>query len=198
MILINLTGGPGAGKTTLLYYLAYRLKQAGIRTEVTMEASREHHIYVYPPGQVPPQLLDNQVLVFGQQFERIKRFDRHKFEVVLCDSALEQQTMYYEGHPYAANLKKVAADCAKQFETYNVFINRTLGVYDPESRVQRTEADAIAFDKKVRKLFRNKFWREVTWDQVEKLGDEVIALALSKRSPSPKRQASIRRRSKKA
>lgn len=181
MILINLTGGPGAGKTTLLYYLAYRLKQAGIRTEVTMEASREHHIYVYPPDRVPDQLLDNQVLVFGQQFERIKRFQRHKFEVVLCDSALEQQTMYYEGHPYAANLKKVAADCAKQFETYNVFIHRTAGVYDAESRLQKTEAEAAAMDKKVRKLFKNKFWMEVGWDETEKLGDAVIALALSKR-----------------
>ena len=188
---------PGAGKTTLCYYLAYRLKQAGIRAEVTAEASREHHIYVYPPDRVPLQLLDNQVLVFGQQFERIKRFQRHNFEVVLCDSALEQQTMYYEGHPYAANLKKVAADCAKQFETYSVFINRTPGVYDPESRVQKTEAEAVAFDKKVRKLFKNKFWREVTWDQVEKLGNEVIALALSKRQPSPKQQPSARRRSKK-
>ena len=130
---------------------------------------------------MPLQLLDNQVLVFGQQFERIKRFQRHNFEVVLCDSALEQQTMYYEGHPYAANLKKVATDCAKQFETYSVFINRTPGVYDPESRVQKTEAEAVAFDKKVRKLFKNKFWREVTWDKVEELGDAVIALALSKR-----------------
>lgn len=196
MILINLTGGPGAGKTTLLYYLAYRLKQAGIRTEVTMEASRENHIYVYPPDRTPVQLLDNQVLVFGQQFEKIKSKERHGFEVVLCDSALEQQTMYYEGHPYAANLKKVAADCAKQFKTYNVFIHRTPGVYDAESRLQKTEAEAVAMDKKVRKLFGDKFWKEVTWNEIEKLGDDVVALALSKRKPSPKQQPSARRRSK--
>jgi molybdopterin-guanine dinucleotide biosynthesis protein len=187
MILINLTGGPGAGKTTLTYYLAYRLKQAGIRTEVTAEASREHHIYVYPPDRVPDQLRDNQVLVFGQQFERIKRFQRHGFEVALCDSALEQQTMYYEGHPYAKNLAKVAADCAKQFETYNVFIHRTPGTYDAESRLQKTEAEAVAFDKKVRKLFNNKFWMEVGWNQLEELGDAVVKLALSKRKKKKKR-----------
>ena len=181
MILINLTGGPGAGKTTLCYYLAYRLKQAGVRTEITSEAAREHHIYVHLPDRVPPQLLDNQVLVVGQQFERIKRFERHGFEVVLCDSAMEQQTMYFKGHPYAGNLAKVCEDCARQFKTYNVFINRTPGVYDPESRVQKTEAEAVAFDKKVRKLFKNKFWREVTWSEIEKLGDDVVKLALSKR-----------------
>jgi nicotinamide riboside kinase len=190
MILINLTGGPGAGKTTLSYYLAYRLKLMGVRTELTSESSREHHIYTYPPDRVPLQLLDNQVLVVGQQYERIKRLARHDFEVALCDSALEQQTMYFEGHPYEKNLTKVAADCAKQFETYSVFIKRTPGIYDPESRVQRTEADAVAFDKKVRKLFKNKFWMEVGWDEIEKLGDAVIALALSKRKKAPRKKPS--------
>lgn len=180
MILINLTGGPGAGKTTLCHYLAYRLKLAGIRTEVTGEASRDH-IYAYPADRVPLQLLDNQVLVVGQQFEKIKKFHRHNFEVVLCDSALEQQTMYFEGHAYAKNLKLVMADCARQFETYNVFIHRTKGVYDPESRVQRTEAEAIAFDGKVRRLFKNRFWKEVKWNEIEELGDAIVALALSKR-----------------
>lgn len=182
MILINLTGGPGAGKTTLSYYLAYRLKKAGIRAELTSEASREHHIYTYPPDRVPQQLLDNQVLVTGQQLERVTRLKRHNFEVAICDSALEQQSLYYAGHPYAANLKKVLADAAKQFETYNVFIKPRPGTYDPESRLQKTEAEARAMDKDVRKLFKGKFWMEVGWDEEEKLGDAVVKLALEKRA----------------
>jgi len=183
MILINLCGGPGAGKTTLSYYLAYRLKKAGFRTELVSEAAREHHIYHYPADRVPQQLLDNQVLNFGQQFERVLRLQRHNFEVVIADSPLEQQQLYFEGHPYVKSLKAVIADCAKYFETYNVFINPRPGTYDPESRLQKTEAEARGLDKNVRKLMKNKFWQEVDWDQEEKLGDALVKLAKSKRAP---------------
>ena len=186
MILINLTGGPGAGKTTLSYYLAYRLKKAGIRTELTSEASREL-IYAYPPDRVPLQLLDNQILVVGEQYERVLRLKRHGFEVAVCDSAMEQQIIYFKGHPYEKTLEAVVADTAKQFETYSVFIRPKPGVYDPESRTQRTEAEARALDKDVRKRFRNKFWMEIGWDEEEKLGDAVVALALSKRKKGKKK-----------
>jgi putative alpha-1,2-mannosidase len=187
MILINLCGGPGAGKTTLSYYLAYRLKKAGIRTELTSESAREHHIYTYPADRVPQQLLDNQVLVVGQQYERILRLKRHGFEVALCDSALEQQSIYFTGHVYEKTLKAVIKDCATQFETYSVFIHPNPGTYDPESRTQKTEAEARALDKNVRKLFGDKFWMEINWDGEEKLGDAVVALALSKRLKKKKR-----------
>ncbi len=189
MILINLCGGPGAGKTTLSYYLAYRLKKAGLRTELTSESAREHHIYTYPADRVPQQLLDNQVLVFGQQFERVLRLQRHGFEVALCDSALQQQAIYFKGHPYEKNLKAVTLDAAKLFESYNVFINPKPGTYDPESRLQKTEAEARAMDAEVREVMENNFWMEIGWDDEEKLGDAVVALALSKR-PQIKRQAS--------
>jgi hypothetical protein len=35
---------------------------------------------------------------------------------------------------------------------------------------------------------KNKFWMEIGWDQEEKLGDAVVALALSKR-PKIKKKA---------
>jgi predicted ATPase len=180
MILINIAGGPGAGKTTMSYYLAYRLKKAGFRVELTSEAAREH-IYTYPADRVPVQLLDNQVLNFGQQYERALRLKRHNFEVAISDSPLEQQALYIKGHPYEKTLKAVIADCAKQFDTFNIFIKPNPGVYDPESRLQKTEAEARALDGNVRRLLKNNFWMEVNWDEEEKLGDAVIALALSKR-----------------
>ena len=188
MILINIAGGPGAGKTTISYYLAYRLKKAGIRTELTSEAAREH-IYTFPADRVPVQLLDNQVLNFGQQYERALRLKRHNFEVAISDSPLEQQALYFEGHHYEKSLKAVIADCAKQFETYNIFINPKPGTYDPESRLQKTEEEARALDANVRKLLNNNFWMEVGWDEEEKLGDAVVKLALSKR-PGIKRVSS--------
>jgi predicted ATPase len=183
MILINLCGGPGAGKTTLSYYLAYRLKAAGIRTELVGESAREHHIYDSTPGTVAPPLLDNQVLLAGQQFERVKRLKRHNFEAAVCDSPVEQGLLYCPDHIYFKNLKATIDDLMKEFEpeVYNVWINPRPGSYDPESRVQRTEAEARSLDKTVRKLLKNKFWKEINWDEEEKLGDAVVALALSKR-----------------
>src|SRR5271167_5002531 len=162
MILINIAGGPGAGKTTMSYYLAYRLKKAGFRAELTSEAAREH-IYTYPADRVPVQLLDNQVLLAGQQFERTLRLKRHNFEVAISDSPMEQGLLYCADHNYFKSLKATITDVATNFDTFNVFINPRPGSYDPESRVQKTEAEARAHDTTVRKLMGDKFWMEIGW-----------------------------------
>jgi hypothetical protein len=180
MILINLCGGPGCGKTTLSFYLAYRLKKAGVRAELVGEAARDH-IYSWPPDRAPFPLLDNQLLLVGQGYERILRLQRHNFEVAVNDSPLVQCLLYCKGHVYYANLEKTIRDVEPNFDTYNVFIHPRPGCYDPESRTQRTEADARALDQTARDLMHNKFWMEVQWDEEEKLGDAVVALALSKR-----------------
>lgn len=181
MFIIATCGGPSAGKSTLAAYLYWRLKKAGIRTELTGESAREYHIYPHAVGQTPPQLLDNQILVVGEQYERLLRLKRHNFEVAICDSSLEQQSIYFKGHIYEKTLKAVIKDCAAQFETYNIFIHPNPGSYDPESRTQKTEAEARALDKEVRKLYGNKFWMEINWNEEEKVGDAVVNLALSKR-----------------
>jgi predicted ATPase len=187
MILIDLYGGPGAGKTTLSYYLVYRLKMAGIRTELVGEAAREHHIYNSAPGNIAPPLLDNQILLAGQQFERIFRLQRHDFEVAVNDSPLIQGMLYCEGQIYHDNLKKTIRSVEGYFETYKVMIYPRPGSYDPESRVQRTEKEARALDKTVIKLAKGKFWKEVGWEGWETLGDAIVALALTKRSKRKKK-----------
>ena len=184
MIIINMVGGPHAGKSTMAAYLYYRLKKAGIRAELVSEAAREHHIYQYPADRVPEQLKDNQVLVFGEQYERVLRLQRHNFEVAVCDSSLEQQQIYFKGHLYEKSLKAVVDDCAKHFDTYNVFIHPDPGKYDPESRTQRTETEARSLDKIVRELMGN-FWLEINWDQESLLGDRAVQLVLSKRQSLP-------------
>jgi predicted ATPase len=189
MILINICGGPGAGKTTLAYYLTFRLKKAGIHAEFVGEAAREHHIYDHDPKKVPAPLLDNQVLLAGQQYERILRLKRHEFEVVVSDSPLAQGLLYCEDHAYFKNLKATIRDLEKSFETYNVWVNPRPGSYNPESRVQKTEAEARALDKTARKLV-GTIWYEADWDEEEKLGDEIIALALSKRKKKRPRSKS--------
>jgi len=188
MILINLCSGPGGGKTTLSYYLAYRLKKAGLRAELVGEAAREEHIYNNHPDKVAAPLLDNQVLLAGQQYERTLRLQRHSFEVAISDSPIEQGLLYCSKAKYFKNLKATVYDLVESFETYNVFVNPRPGSYDAESRVQKTEAEARAHDKTVRKLMKNKFWMEIGWDEEEKLGDAVVKLALSKRKKKRKKK----------
>jgi hypothetical protein len=164
----------------MAYYLTYRLKKAGFRVEFVGEAAREEHIYDAAPGSVAPPLLDNQVLLAGQQYERVLRLKRHSFEVAICDSPLIQGILYCQGHFYAKNLQRTIRNLENEFDTYNIFIRPRPGSYDPESRVQRTEAEARALDKDVKKLIK-KFWMEVGWDDEEKVADAVIKLAASER-----------------
>lgn len=188
MILIDLYGGPGAGKTTLSFYLMYRLKLAGVRAELVGEAAREHHIYDSTPGSVAPPLLDNQVLLAGQQFERILRLQRHNFEVAVNDSPLIQGMLYCEGQAYYDHLMKTIRSLEPYFETYKIMVNPRPGSYDPESRVQRTEKEARALDKTVRKLAKEDFWASLGWDDWEDLGDAVVRLVLSKRKKKTSRK----------
>jgi hypothetical protein len=188
MVLFNLCGGPGAGKTTLSYYLAYRLKKEGFRTELVGEAARGH-IYKGPVGKPPAPLLENQVLLVGQQYERILRLRRHGVEVAVSDSPIVQCLLYCQDHPYFQNLKAVIQDIEPQLDAYSIFIHPREGCYDPESRTQKTEAEARALDQTVRDLIGD-FWLEINWDQESLLGDRAIQLVHSIRRSLPSSAAS--------
>jgi len=188
MVLFNLCGGPGAGKTTFGYYLAYRLKKAGVRADLLYEPARDL-IYGGVPNTVPPPLLDNQILMVGQTYERVLRLQRHGFEAVVSDSPIIQCLLYCKGHIYYDNLKKAIRDIEPNFDTFNVFIHPRPGSYDPESRTQRTEADARALDTTVRDLVGD-FWLEINWDQESLLGDRAVELVLSTRQSLPASAAS--------
>lgn len=175
MILFNLCGGPGSGKSTISYYLAYRLKKAGFRTELVGEAAREEHIYDSTPGSVAPPLMDNQVLLAGQQYERILRLQRHGFEAVISDSPMIQGTMYCKDHFYYNRLFDLCRQLELNFKTYNIFVNRKPGTYDPESRVQKTEFEAMRFDQEVRNIIPD-IWESTEWGQESSLADKVLTI----------------------
>jgi adenylate kinase family enzyme len=172
MIIVNLFGGPGAGKTTVAYYLAYRFKQAGFRAELVGEAAREL-IYDRNPGITAVQLLDNQLLISGLQYERFKRLERHGIEVAIADSPLSM------GLAYAAHLPEYRGLCDTVYrierglpKPINVFINRTPGVYDKESRAQ-DEKQAMALDANIRELLGH-FDYDLVWGQECSFADALI------------------------
>ena len=165
------------------YYLAYRLKKAGLRTELIYEPSRDLIFGGYP-DRPPHQLLDNQVLMVGETYERALRLKRHGIDVAVSDSPIVQCLLYCQGHPYYENLKRVIRDIEQSFDIYNVFIHPEAGCYDPESRTQKTEAEARALDMTVRDLIKD-FWLEINWDQESLLGDRAVELVRSIRQSLP-------------
>ena len=173
MILFNLCGGPGAGKTTASYYLLYRLKKAGYRAEFVGEAAREI-IYAGHADRTAEQLLDNQVLLLGLQYERTLRLKRHGVQVAISDSPIVQGAMYCKQFPFYRPLVEIMRTVEREFRTCNIFIERNFP-YDPESRVQRTEAAARAHDKDVKELIGD-FWLEVKAGQEVMLANRVLKL----------------------
>lgn len=172
MLLVNLVGGPGAGKSTLAHYLTYRCKKARFRTEFVGEAAREL-IYDHDPKGTPPALLDNQVLLMGLQYERILRLERHGVQVAISDSPLRQNIMYINDTAYKQHLQATVECLEANFNVLNVFVRRTKGVYDPESRVQKTEAEASMYDQEALK-FVSPIDIFIDWGSEEKVADFII------------------------
>lgn len=151
VILVNLFGGPGAGKTTLAAYLFYRFKQLGYRAELVGEAAREIIYDRNPPaeGGTAAQLLDNQFLISGLQSERIKRLERHGIEIAIADSPLKMGLLYVaDGYMKDALSRAIARFDENHPHQINVFVQRTPGKYDKESRAQ-SEEEAVQFDRAI-------------------------------------------------
>lgn len=173
MIVVNIWGGPGSGKTTLAYYLTYICKKAGLRAEFVGEAAREEHIYDSTPGIIPPPLLDNQILLAGQQYERIVRLRRHNFQVAISDSPVQQGVLYCTNPSHTRLLTPLVFSLQNELKSINIFANREPGTFDAESRVQRNEAEAAAFDEKVRSLAPSMQF-EAHWGSEFSLGQMLI------------------------
>lgn len=172
MNVIQLVGGPGAGKSTIAAYLFYRFKKAGYRTELVGEAAREI-IYNANPGSTARQLMDNQMLVTGMQYERLQRLKRHGVAFAINDSPILQGLLYVNAVERLL-MQPLFEQMAKQFQTTNVFIQRTPGVWDRESRAQN-EAEAIMQDSMASKLLTSNYIMK--WGEEEKLADALLAHA---------------------
>lgn len=174
MLLVELVGGPGSGKTTLASYLNYRLKALKIRSELVIEGAREHHIYDSTPGVVAPPLLDNQFLVSAQQYERVLRLKRHNMEVAISDSPIITSLLYCSQNYYQP-LHDLLRIIEKELEPVYIKVPRRPGPFDPESRLQKTEAEAKALDARTYDLVGNG-WPTHDWDNMDATADLVIKL----------------------
>lgn len=142
---INLFGGPGSGKSTTAAALFAYLKNKGIDAELVGEEAKAQLYW----GSA--QQLQNQVLLAGLQYARLKNLERHGCKLAISDSPLIMQLAYCEQTPYFKELSALIRKINDEFLNTNVRVIRTKH-YSPFGRVQKTVEEAAGFDAIIDKL----------------------------------------------
>lgn len=157
MLLVNFASGPGAGKSTTSAYVFAKLKMAGVKAELVGEEAKD---LVY--NQAIP-MLDNQILILGEQYQRTKRLQEAGAEVAICDSPFVLSLVYSKNKPYHTELAALARKLESLYpDTVNIYIKR-VKPYMKFGRYQEAEA-AAALDQVALSLI-NPVHLQVTGDE---------------------------------
>ncbi len=147
MLLVNFNGGPGSGKSTTAAFVFAKLKMSGIKTDLVGEEAREK-IY---DGSI--KMLENQVLILGEQWQRITRLQNSGAEVAIADSPLALSILYSQGKPYATEITALVRRLEELMpNTYNIFVRR-VKPYNNFGRYQNEE-QARALDQQAMSLLK--------------------------------------------
>lgn len=144
MLLVNLTGGPGAGKSTTAAGIYFECKIAGFRAELVGEEARE---LIYD-GSI--KMLENQVLILGQQWQRIKRLSDSGADIAICDSPLSLSILYSQGKPYHNELTAIVRTLERQHtDVFNIWVKRvkkydSFGRYQDEEQAKLLDQQALS------------------------------------------------------
>lgn len=145
MILVNFFAGPGSGKSTASAYVFAKLKMAGIKAELVGEEAKD---IVF--NQAIP-ILDNQILLLGEQYQRTKRLKEAGAEVAICDSPFALSALYSQHQPYYNEILALIRKLESLYpDTVNVFVKR-VKPYVQFGRYQDATA-AAALDHKAYSL----------------------------------------------
>jgi len=125
-IVVNLFAGPGAGKSTLAAGVFHRLKLEGINCELVTEYAKD----LTWEGRTD-LLQRNQVLVLGEQYERLSRLVG-KVDVIVTDSPLLMSKVY---SLQLNALDALVDELWGQFDNINFVVTRTKP-YNPVGRNQ--------------------------------------------------------------
>jgi hypothetical protein len=144
-LIVNFFGAPGSGKSTSAAGVFYKLKIAGIESELVTEYAKD---IVWEESL---KTLHNQIFVFANQHHRIYRC-LGKVDVIITDSPINLGIIYgkmYNGHisPHLEELIKTEFLAQK---SYNVFLKRN-HKYNTKGRYQ-TEDEANIIDVKIAEM----------------------------------------------
>ena len=138
--IINFFGGPGTGKSTKMHVLVGALKTRGIEAEAAPEYAKE---MVWQESQ--PDVLNNQIHVFGEQQNRIHRL-LGEVDVVVTDAPLLHSVAYDIHHDFDGPdeaFHELVYDQHSRLQNTNFLLRRPQD-YETEGRLQnREEAEAV-------------------------------------------------------
>lgn len=115
---------------------------AGWKADLVGEYAREQ---IYDQSMAK---LDNQILILGKQWQRIKRLAESGAHAAICDSPLLQNTLYLEGKPYKDEMTALVNRLDTIYPQFNIVIKRVkpyvkFGRYQEEEQAQEMDSKVL-------------------------------------------------------
>jgi hypothetical protein len=154
MKVISLYGSPGSAKSTTAAGLFFLMKTQGINCELVTEKAKD---LVWNESY---KTLENQLLVFAEQYHRLWRL-KGKVQYAVTDAPLLNSHVYAKNP--SASFTNLINECYGEFENYNFFIKR-VKPYNPIGRNQTEEQSNQLVDP-ILTVLKNHRYIEVLGDK---------------------------------
>jgi len=140
---INFFGGPNTGKSTRMGETFSKLKKDDVAVEMAPEYAKE---MVWQ--EETPNILNNQIHIFGVQQNRIHRL-LGKVDVVVTDAPLMNSILYDStGNEH---FHKLVYNQFKSLNNINILLERTVGKYETYGRMH-DEKSAKEIDEELKEI----------------------------------------------
>lgn len=144
---INIFGGPGIGKSTFAAELFVAMKKKHILTELTTEYAKD---LIW---QDRPNMLNNQISVLGEQWDRIQRLV-DKVQYIINDSPTLLSSIYAP-EEYPKSFHELVLWTHKKNKRLNLILPRHEEEYEAFGRIQN-EKTAKNIDIKILNLLKRE------------------------------------------
>lgn len=172
--IINIFAGPGAGKSMFCMETLAELKKLGcvkgFTAEYVSEAAKE---YVWTGSPIMDGSEVHQLILLGEQLHKIERLNNN-VDLIISDSPLLLNILYNKELKYS--YEEMVLRVFKKYNSKNYFLNRDLTVpYETAGRLQTLE-QAIAADKKIKRLLSKHSipFKEIDYSPKE-VAEEIAA-----------------------